>query len=89
MVIRYLWERNFLITFTSLSIVFVLVLSELATSICAKTVQMTTVGESHSMCLTARYRNNLLIIQCLYSRWIRLVWLILRVLWQISDVIQA
>ena len=53
MVVSDLGERNLLITFTTLFIVFILVLAELAAAICAKTVKMAAISKCHCMSLAA------------------------------------
>ena len=62
MVICNLGKRYLFIALTTLAIILVLVLTELTASICAKTVQVTTVCQCHRMSLTARYRDDFLII---------------------------
>ena len=89
MVICNFRERYFFITFAPLSIIFVLVLSKLTATVCAKTVQMTTICESHSVSLTARYCDYLLVVESLYSSWIGLIRLVLCIFRQIPDVIQS
>ena len=89
MVICDLGERDLLITFTALSIVFVLILAELSAAVCAKTVKMAAVSECHRVSLTARDRHDFLVVKGLHAGWIRLVGLILRVLWQIPDIVQT
>ena len=61
MVVCDLRERDLLITFPSFLIVFILILSELAAAICAKTVKMAAIRQCHCMRLTAGYRHDLLV----------------------------
>ena len=89
MIIRDLRKRNLFITFTALLIILVLILTELSAAICAKTVKMTAIGECHSVRLAAGDSHDFLVIQGLHTRWIRLVRLVFRVLWQIPDVVQT
>ena len=88
-VICDLGERDLFITFTALFIVFVLILAELAAAVCAKTVKMSAVSECHRVSLTARDRHDFLVVKGLNARRIRLVRLILRVLWQIPNIVQT
>ena len=50
---------------------------------------MTAVRECHCVSLAARDRHDFLVVKGLNARRIRLVRLILRVLWQIPDVVQT
>ena len=89
MIICDFWKRDLFVTFTSLFIILILILAELAAAIGAKTVKMATVRKCHSVRLTAGNCHDFLVVQGLHTRWIRLVRLILRVLWQIPNVIQT
>lgn len=79
-IIGDLRESNFLVTLTALFVKLILILSELTTSICTKTVKMPAISESHCMSFTAWNGHNLLVAQSLDPRWIWLVWLVFSIL---------
>ena len=89
MVVRDFGEGYLFVALSALLVILVLILTELTASICAKTVKMAAVGQSHCMCLTTADCDDLLVVQSLNSSWIWLVGLVLCVLWQISNVIQS
>jgi hypothetical protein len=89
MVIGDLWEGDLLIGLSPLLVILVLVLAQLATPIGAKTVQMARISQRHGVRLTARNSHNFLVTEGLHAGWVRLVWLVLGVLWQVTDIVEA
>jgi len=79
-IVGNLWEGDLLIALTSLLVVLVLVLAQLATAISAKTVEVSRVRQCHRVSFTAGNRDDFLVAQSLDPCWVRLVWLIFGVL---------
>ena len=89
MVVGDLGEGDLFVTFPALLIILVLVLAQLTAAIGAKTVKMATVRQGHRVGLTAGYRHDLLVAQGLHARRVGLIWLVLCILRQISNVVQT
>ena len=80
MVIRDFREHYLFVALASLLVILVLILSKLATSIGAKTVQVSAICQRHCMSLATGDRHNLLVAEGLNARRIRLVRLVLSIL---------
>lgn len=79
-IIGDLGESNFFVALSALLVKLILILPKLTTSICTKTVKMSTISKSHCMSFTAWNSHNLLVAQSLDSCRVRLVWLVFSIL---------
>jgi hypothetical protein len=87
--ICYTRESYLLKRASAFSVKFIHELAKLATSVCAKTVQMPTVCQALCVGFTATDLNNFFIGQGLYPGRVRLIRLVFIVFWEISDFIET